>query len=152
MVNSRKPKNYLSEPKFQFRFLRFLLLASLLQVSAIGVLLFHFLRQNYTYLVMYAGLDKGIQTVLDQELLFLIYAIASIFVLHLIIVLGLGLIFSHRVGGAIYALKRTIRQIHDGENVELRLRKGDEFQELVDSFNDMVSQLKRGQQMKRAEG
>ncbi len=150
MGNTRKTKNYLPDPQYQFRFLRFLILGSAIQVAAMSVLLFHFLKQNYTYLVQYTALDAKIQKVLEQEFIFLVYAIAFVFAMHVILVSVLGVLFSHKVAGAVYALKRTIKEILEGKDSELHLRRGDEFQELVDNFNEMVRQLKSENRQKRS--
>jgi methyl-accepting chemotaxis protein len=50
--------------------------------------------------------------------------------------------FSHRVVGPLYRLRKAIRAIADGEEIELvTLRQGDFLQELKDDFNAMVEAL-----------
>lgn len=142
MENRRLTRNYFPEPKFQFRFLRFLLLGSIIQIFATCAILYYFLNQNYSLLVEYAGLDAEIKAMLFRELRVLIAVIGGTFAMYLVGVAVLGVLFSHRIAGAIYALKRTIKDINDGKDVLFRLRQGDEFQELVDGFNSMVKKLK----------
>lgn len=144
MENRRSSKNYFPEPKFQFRFLRFLLLGSLVQIGATCAILYYFLKQNYQILVQYAGLDASIQNILYHELRILISMVAATFVVYLAGVAVLGVLFSHRIAGAVYALKRTIKSINEGRDAKLKLRMDDEFQELSDEFNQMVSQLRAG--------
>ena len=150
MENRRRTRNYFPEPKFQFRFLRFLMLGSLVQIAATCTILYYFLNQNYVLLVQSTGLDPEIETILFRELRILITVIGATFGVYLVGVAGLGVIFSHRIAGAIYALKRTIKEIIEGNDAKLRLREGDEFQELVDNFNLMVKNLKGGSRKNEA--
>jgi len=140
----RLVRNYFPEPQFQFRFLRFLVVGSVLQIIATCAILFYFLRQNYLLLVKYAGLEPPITEMLFGELRFLVITIAITFSLFLLGTTLLGIAFSHRIGGAVFAIKRTIRAIIDGKDEQLHLREGDEFRDLVDSFNLMVKVLKEG--------
>jgi len=144
MENRRSSKNYFPEPKFQFRFLRFLVFGCLVQIGVTCGILYYFVGQNYQILVQYAGLDTTVQNILYHELRLLISLVAGTFVVYLAGVTMLGLMFSHRIAGAIYAMKRTIKAISEGRDAKLTLRAGDEFQDLTDSFNQMVSQLKAG--------
>lgn len=144
MENRRRTRNFFPEPRFQFRFLRFLILGSLVQIGATCAILYYFLKQNYVLLVEYAGLDNEIRTILFRELKVLIAVISATFAVYLVGVAVLGVLFSHRIAGAIYALKRTIKEINEGKDTLFRLRQGDEFQDLVDSFNLMVKSLKHG--------
>lgn len=64
---------------------------------------------------------------------------------YLIITLGfmftlfaLGRILSHRTAGPIYAFEKYIRDLLDGKERRLRLRKGDEFRE---NFEDLAEKL-----------
>lgn len=119
-------------------------MGSLLQIGATCAILYYFLKQNYVVLVQYAGLESEIESILFRELKILISVISVTFAVYLVGVAVLGIVFSHRIAGAIYALKRTIKEINDGGEAVFKLRPGDEFQELVDSFNQMVSNLKAG--------
>ncbi len=150
MENRRSSRNYFPEPKFQFRFLRFLLLGSLVQIGTTCAVLYYFLKQNYQILVQYAGLDEEVQNILYHELRLLISMISATFVVYLAGVAVLGVLFSHRIAGAVYALKRTIKAINDGKDVQLRLRQDDEFQDLVEGFNQMVSRLRGRDTMRDA--
>ena len=144
MENRRRTRNYFPEPRFQLSFLRFLLLGALLHISASCAILYYFLKQNYELLVKYAGLEPEITTLLFRELRILIAVIGVTFAVYLLGTLILGIAFSHRIAGPLFAVKRTIRDLNAGKDVRLKLRKGDEWQDLVDEFNAMVEKLKRG--------
>ena len=143
MQNRRKTTNYIPEPKFQFRFIRVLVLGSFVQMALICAILYYFLGENYRILVKYAGLEPDVTNVLYRELRVLVGVLVSVFTLHLLGVGVLGVLFSHRVGGAVYAMKRTMADLVEGKDVKMKLRKGDEFQEIADLFNEMVDVLKQ---------
>src|SRR5476651_1006981 len=119
MENRRRTRNYFPEPKFQFRFLRFLMFGSLVQIGATCAILYYFLEQNYVLLVQSAGLDHEIRTILFRELRILMTVIGATFFVYLVGVAALGVLFSHRIAGAIYALKRTIKEINEGNDSQL---------------------------------
>lgn len=138
----RSSRNYFPEPRFQLRFLGFLFVSAFIQITLTGLVLGYFLNQNYEILVKYGGLEPEIQAVLKREFRMLIGVLAATFFVHLCATLALGVFFSHRIGGVIYALKRTMTRIINGEEVVFNLRQKDEFRELIDLFNQMVSSLK----------
>jgi signal transduction histidine kinase len=144
MENRRRTRNYFPEPTFQIRFLRLLVFGAALQMCLIGALLYYFLKENYTLLVKYAALDDQMSTLLYRELKILIAAVAGTFLVYLAGLTALGIVFSHRIAGAMYAIKRTIRQINEGRNAELKLRANDEFREIQEEFNKMVQMLRAG--------
>lgn len=146
MENRRHTRNYFPEPKFQLRFLKVLVVGAILQMGLTSAILYSFLRENYTLLVKYAGLDEQITNLLYSELKFLIAAIAATFFLYLVGLTLLGIVFSHRIAGVMYAIKRTIRFINQGKDVQLKLRTKDEFQDVQDEFNAMVKNLRAGNQ------
>lgn len=145
MQERRSKRNYFPEPRFQIRYLLILAAGLLVQTLVTCGLITYFVRENYTLFVQFGALESELTQVLYRELRFLIASIVATFLLFLSGTLFLGVIFSHRIAGPIYALKRTIRAILKGEDVELRFRHQDEFRELVDSFNEMVRKLRRGE-------
>lgn len=55
----------------------------------------------------------------------------------------IALLFSHRIAGPMYRLRKSMEQVGTGDlSLLIRLRSGDELHELKDSFNDMVSSLR----------
>ncbi|TGK08862.1 hypothetical protein EHO60_12545 [Leptospira fletcheri] len=54
------------------------------------------------------------------------------------------IVYSHRMAGPIYNIKKNLRALLAGEEVEkIRLRQGDEFQELADLLNKIIDQKSR---------
>lgn len=70
----------------------------------------------------------------------------------LVIAIGLtGIVFTHKVAGPIYKMKRLLRGVGDGKlHVGTGLRKGDELKHFFDAFVDMVEQLRKREEAQLA--
>lgn len=70
------------------------------------------------------------------------YAFWGCIALSLIISVTYFLIVSHRIGGSVYHLEKTISALGQGDLSEhLQFRRDDEFQEVATVFNDMSESL-----------
>ncbi len=57
-----------------------------------------------------------------------------------------GIVFTHKIAGPIFKMKRLLRQIGEGKLVlREKLRKGDELQHFFETFEKMVEDLRRQQ-------
>lgn len=67
------------------------------------------------------------------------------FVLPLLfVIVAFSIIFSHRIAGPVYRLERTLDMVIKGEDVrDIKLRKGDELQELAARINDLIHIVKK---------
>jgi nitrogen fixation/metabolism regulation signal transduction histidine kinase len=67
----------------------------------------------------------------------------------LVLVLGIGvagIVFTHKIAGPIFKMKRLLRQVGEGKLVvRERLRKGDELVHFFEVFEQMVETLRAGQ-------
>jgi nitrogen fixation/metabolism regulation signal transduction histidine kinase len=66
----------------------------------------------------------------------------------LVIAVGLvGIVFTHKVAGPIFKMKRLLREVGAGKLVvREKLRKGDELQHFFETFEQMVAELRRRQE------
>lgn len=66
----------------------------------------------------------------------------------LVVAMGLvGIVFTHKVAGPVFKMKRLLRQVGEGKLVvREKLRKGDELQDFFEVFEAMVAELRRRQQ------
>jgi len=70
--------------------------------------------------------------------------ILFISLLNVVIILVFTLFFSHSMAGPIYRIKKTIRAVINGENVnDITLRKRDQFKELATVINKTVIQKQK---------
>ena len=78
----------------------------------------------------------------EQQRLFLVglWVMLSL----LVIVIGLaGIVFTHKIAGPVFKMKRLLRQVGEGKLVlRERLRKGDELQHFFEAFEKMVEALR----------
>ena len=60
-----------------------------------------------------------------------------------VVMMGLGILYSHRIAGPLYQLDRKMRRIASGEEPSpLQFRRRDQFVELAESFNAMLVKLR----------
>jgi nitrogen fixation/metabolism regulation signal transduction histidine kinase len=66
----------------------------------------------------------------------------------LVVALGfVGIVFTHKVAGPIFKMKRLLREVGAGKLVlKERLRKGDELQDFFETFEKMVNELRSRQE------
>lgn len=90
-------------------------------------------------------LELQAQTVALQQNALLIGLVAGLGLL--VICVGLaGIVFTHKVAGPIFKMKRLLRQVGEGKLVvREKLRKGDELQHFFEAFENMVNDLRSRQ-------
>ena len=143
MRNRRKLSNFFPEPKFQLKYISLVVGSSLfVAVFTLGIL-GYFLRQNYIVLVKYASTDPQLTESLMWEFNFLLGVMSLCFLFFLAGLTLISIIFSHRVAGVVFVLKRAFNQVAQGERVVLKFRKHDEFKDLETSFNNMMETLRK---------
>ena len=68
--------------------------------------------------------------------------ILFISVVNLIILIVFSLFYSHSMAGPIYNIKRTLREmIQTGEVKKIKVRKTDQFQDLVEVINEYIESV-----------
>ncbi|MFN3603401.1 MAG: hypothetical protein ACK4UJ_01690 [Leptonema sp. (in: bacteria)] len=71
--------------------------------------------------------------------------ILFISIINLLIIIVFSLFYSHSMAGPIYNIKRTLKEIIEtGKLQEIKVRKNDQFQDLVESINEFI-RFKGGQ-------
>jgi nitrogen fixation/metabolism regulation signal transduction histidine kinase len=84
----------------------------------------------------------------QQMLLWVIVAILSLLVVGVGVA---GIVFTHKIAGPIFKIKRLLRQVGEGKLVvREKLRKGDELQHFFEAFEKMVDDLRSRQEAKIA--
>ena len=69
-------------------------------------------------------------------------AVGAVLVVHIVLVVWLGLLASHRIAGPIYRIRKTMAEVTKGNmNVRVHLRDGDKLGEVADTFNEMMDSL-----------
>ena len=80
----------------------------------------------------------------QQQLVGGLVALLAVLVLAVGVV---GIVFTHKVAGPLFKMKRLLREVGAGKLVvRERLRKGDELQHFFEAFEQMVTELRRRQE------
>ena len=71
-------------------------------------------------------------------------AVAAVLLGHVALVVWLGLVASHKVAGPLYRFKKVMKEVADGDmSVRMKLRKGDQLDDVAEAFNEMMDALER---------
>ncbi|MBW2171383.1 MAG: hypothetical protein JRF69_05275 [Deltaproteobacteria bacterium] len=133
----KKRVHYLINKKMQLEFT-----ARFLVVTVLFSLFIGFLAYVTIWPVTEAFVPEGLiglvkHQILIRTILFLIPAIG--------VIIGFGIVISHRIAGPLHRIERTIDEVVRGEDVELiRLRKKDEqeLKNLADRINKLIGVIR----------
>lgn len=147
----RKVRNYLLDRRFQLKYTGMVLLVTVSVASGLGYVAYRFSQGQTEALTAHIAaqpdLDADTATDLErfarQEDRKIRNAII-VGVLVLTLALGAtGIVVTHRVVGPAYRMRRLFRHVGEGKlEVSTGIRKGDELQELYQSFAEMVESLR----------
>ena len=142
MKSQRKFKNFIINPKFQFHYIFWTSTAGLLLIALNDYVFYHFTKENYMLLVELSPMTDEAKQQLFAELNKIIFLLGGFSILFLIIVLLVGVIFSHRVAGPLYKMKLTFNRIKNGErDLRVFFRPKDDFKDVAQSCNEMLDSL-----------
>jgi signal transduction histidine kinase len=132
----RKFSNYLINERMQLTLtLRFLVL-SLLFTIFIGMMMFFVI-----WPVVRIYIPPALVSVMIQQLVSKLYSTSFIL---LIVIAGFSIVLTHRIAGPVYNLEKTLERLNQGEDVNLiKLRDGDELQELATKINQVIVRMKQ---------
>jgi len=119
-------------------------------VAVVGGIVLAFLTLGVYYFMTYSSSNLAMKffyitgepgTGLKQTTLFSLVwpplVIAGL--LSVVLTLTFGLVYSHRIAGPLYHLKRVLREIREGKMVdEVRFREGDEFHDLAEEITRTI--------------
>lgn len=154
-----KRKKYVIDRSFQYRFIASFLLwifVSLLVFSA-GFTAFYWFRymagenvfsefitiQKAERIYNEKGEPTGTKSVVQPPINRIELILPPILVNNLIIVVLLviiGIFYSHRIAGPVYRISRDIERVLEGEKgVSIRLRKKDKLKDLAEKINQLIA-------------
>ncbi len=142
----RKFINFFLDVPFQMRF-GLKLAAAGITLGVLNIFVFNwYMRENYEYFLdplLEAGLlDDEVASFLYQKLTSINWILFFITLILAGFCTFMGFFLSHNIIGPVYAMKRTLNKIIEGdEKARVVLRPGDEFQNVASSFNQMMDHL-----------
>jgi len=127
----------------------------------VGGVLFSFLVLSSYYLLRYGGSNlsftffyvsgipgTGLQETTLLKLLLPVLAVSV--ALTTAFTLALGLLYSHRIAGPIYNLKRVLRDVRRGNlDRKVRFRKKDEFHDLAAEVTRTITWVRNNMRLRR---
>jgi methyl-accepting chemotaxis protein len=146
MPQPNRRRTYLINPSFQWRFIGFMASVSVLAISmlfASNILFFRNMEQE----ALSVGLtrDNPYFDFLQEQKSALSTLYFGVSGLVFVLMMGLGILYSHRIAGPLHKLNHKMKQIASGEDLSpLNFRRKDQFQELAESFNAMIVKLRKG--------
>ena len=144
MNKKRKFKQILINPGFQFRYIFWITTSGFILVLINAMIAYSYIRENYITLVELSPMTDQTRALMYAELRNLIFALSVTSLCFLGLISVLGLILSHRTAGPLYHLNRVFNEIASGNRkARAKLRLQDEFQDVADSFNQMMDRLTR---------
>ena len=144
-MKSNKRFNFLINPRFQLRFISFMVFTGAAVASVFYASLeyfFHKLNSLGTQFALPAD-NPFFVFIAQQHMIMNRILILSFSIMFCLIVL-FGLIYSHRIAGPIKRLQgemSRLKSLQDFKN--FKFRKGDFFQELPAEFSGMVNRLNK---------
>lgn len=159
----RRFRNYLLDTRFQLKYTGMVVVITMIVAAVLGYFAYDFSKGQTESMTLSIAMAPEMNPAAaadleayaaaeDQKVL--VGIIGGILVL--MFVLGVtGIIVTHKVVGPAYKLRLLLNEVADGHlKLVGRLRKGDELQELFESFANMVEKLREAQasEVKELEG
>jgi signal transduction histidine kinase len=138
----RRMRHLLLNRRFQLKYTAMIVgIASLVSI-VLGVYLMEMIRENSRMLKLEAEFDEVLQAQLSDADARVAAVLIGSFLFFNIVLGVLAVFITHRMAGPIFVMQRYVRELGQGKLPKVRkLRKGDEFVELVDTMSETVKML-----------
>lgn len=145
MMDPRKQRskiNLLIMAGFQGRIILVVVLAGFFCTAVNGYFYYSYVVESYDFILKYSSLSKELIEARYQDLFVFGVSLGLVNLVIVVIVATWTLIITHRAAGSVYHIRRVIREIKSGNTkARVHLREKDEFQNLAESFNQMMDEL-----------
>lgn len=147
MTNPKKQrslKNLLIIPAFQGRLAFFIVFVGVV-CTALNAYLYHsYVVGSYDFILKYSTLSQDLIEGRYRDLYVFGLALGLVTLLIVLLISIWALFVTHRAAGSVYHIKRVVEAIRSGNLSErVHLREKDEFQDLAQSFNQMMDELQK---------
>lgn len=150
----RRMRNYLLDTRFQLKYTGMVVVVTMVVAVVLGYFAYDFSKGQTESMTLSIAMTPEINPEAAADLEAYAHAedrkvLMGIVggILTLMLVLGVtGIIVTHKVVGPAYKLRQLLNEVASGHlKLVGRLRKGDELQELFESFANMVEKLREAQ-------
>jgi hypothetical protein len=142
MNSQRKLRHYLIKHKMQIRTTAKFVFFAFISLLLGGILVYLTIWPTLSQLV-----PPDIFPILRANFIFILFWNSAPIILLIFVA---GIIITHRIAGPVYTIETKLDKALRGEEIQLiRLRKGDELQELADKINALLQKLQESEHRKR---
>jgi methyl-accepting chemotaxis protein len=141
MTKDNRRRNYYIKKLFQLRFILQFTALVVMACAAWGMLVYFYSRQTLTT----AFIDSKLRVMSTADFLMPALGLGALLVTALAALAAAArlLFFSHQIAGPLYRLEKTAQEVRDGNlKLQVKLRSGDQLQELAESMDQMVANLR----------
>ncbi len=140
----RRLKNFLINPRVQLRYAALAAGSGLVLSLAHTAVFYSFVRENYETLVELSPMTAAVRQQLYRELGQIITYLSLASLSFIVLTALAAVVASHRAVGPLYHFKQVFDDVRKGKfKTRIRLRPGDDFQDVAESFNLMLDRLER---------
>ncbi|MFH1784327.1 MAG: HAMP domain-containing protein [bacterium] len=136
MEKRKRRTSYIVKQNFQLRYISIMVFLILAATILVGVNIYYQMGRlvmENTHVIGIASFLKSVNITMAIWISFII-----------LLVVFFGIFLSHRIAGPIKNLENNMQRVGKGDlTKQVRIRKNDEFRELVDVFNSMVKELRQ---------
>jgi methyl-accepting chemotaxis protein len=132
-------RNYYIDKKFQTKFIvQFWLIAAIGSLFVIAAV--YWLARNTTTVGIMDG-RVAVHTTAEYLLPLMLQTVAIELAVVSFFTIIMTLFVSHKIAGPLYRLNATLRALGNGNLRPMRLRQGDQLQEVASSYNEALEKL-----------
>ena len=140
--NIAKRSIFIINRPFQFKYSLLLALMGVLIATLFSAHIFYFLNEYLQVVIPdYIDHPQIYDFIMGEKKKLIVYLVVLTFLLASFLFF-MGIVITHKIAGPIMVIKRKMADVERGDfGAQVRLRKGDEFKDLAESFNSMVASL-----------
>ncbi len=140
----RSKRNLWINPGFQGRIVSLILILGFVCAAANGYLYYAYVDDSYDFILKYSSLSQELIDARHHDLLVFGVSLGLATLLMTLVIVALALVITHRAAESMDHIRRVIEEIRSGNVKErIHLREKDEFQDLANSFNQMMDELQK---------
>jgi len=139
----QRRKTIVIKKYFQYKYAFYLILAGIV-VSLLFIIPYIIIKSNYDMFINTAiEFSPNLVASLNKEKSFFVYLFFSFSIIAVLSLLAIGISFTHKVAGPIYAFEKAVNELLSGKiDVVFKLRKNDELKELEILFKEIKDKIK----------
>jgi len=139
-----KREVFVVDEGFQLKYSILLAVTGLVVSILVGYVFYSYVNTHDNTLLV-SGLNQSKEAILflERQRKLLMIKIAAVGITVTFFMFLVGLVFSSRVSGAVFSIRRSIDSIHASEDLSVRfkVRQKDELKELVQDLNKLMNKM-----------